>query len=63
MPGASAATGIDMGSVHAIDSSTGRVLWSYDLKETGKDELVAVVPTPGALYLANLNGALVALQT
>lgn len=54
-------TGIDAGHVHAIDSTTGGVLWSYDIKEAANDQLSAVVATPGALYLANLNGALVAL--
>jgi outer membrane protein assembly factor BamB len=54
--------GTDMGAVYAIDGATGHVPWSYDLKETGKDDLAAVVPTSEALYLASLNGALVALQ-
>jgi outer membrane protein assembly factor BamB len=55
-------TGIDSGIVHALDSTSGQTRWSYDISEGSKDELVSVVPTPSALFLASLSGALVALK-
>jgi outer membrane protein assembly factor BamB len=60
--GAVVCTGIDSGTVHALDSATGRVLWSYQVTEAPQDQLSAIVPTSGAVYLANLKGALFALQ-
>jgi outer membrane protein assembly factor BamB len=54
--------GTDSGAMHVLDSTTGGVLWSYKITEAPKDQLSVIAPTPNTVYLANLNGALFALQ-
>ena len=60
--GAVVYTGIDSGVVHALESTKGGALWSYKITEAPKDQLAAIVPTPSAVYLANLKGALFAVE-